>query len=222
MQFNDDLIKFQRDGFLVKDATIPQSLFADFDRQVNNSWQSGKNWITRIKGIGEAKSFPLQSGDKVKQIGALLDDYSKYDPKGFYYLFHSLQEEDDSSFLIKKIKAEMLAAWEDYILRLVSTPYTTHFSLTSYTSFCRLSPHTDYSTKNNPYRLALLLYFGNSQEDISTAPLYFSFREKKHCIEPQKNRSVLFIPTPETLHWIEQVPNDGTLSARLAFSGWLI
>lgn len=221
MHPSSDLLEtLRRDGLLVRDKLLPQAVFDGYARRVRSSWKSREGWVTRVKGPGEAKALPIQPSDKVREIGVLLDAYSSSNPESFSYLYHSLHESNDNACLIKDIAQDTIAAWQDFITHLIVFPYQTNFSLTAYTPHCRLTSHTDYSTDTDPYRLTLLLYFGGEGDDI--VPLYFNFAGHQHRVTPQRNRSVLFVPTPETEHWIEPVPHSSTQSVRLAFSGWLI
>lgn len=209
------------DELLVRDNLLPMPLFAEFDGQVRRSWQTQQGWMTRLKGLGKARALPVQSLDQTKEIATLLDIYSGYATSEFSYLYHSMHEMHDESGLIQAIGREVIAAWEDRIPRLLARPYETNFSLTAYTPYCRLTPHTDYTAEARPYRLTLLLYFGGDG-DNEQAPLHFNYGGRHRIIEARRNRSVLFVPSATTEHWINPIAQRDPEPLRLAFSGWLL
>lgn len=210
----------RRDGLLVRDDLLANTIFSDYARRARNSWQSQEGWMTRVKGPGVEQTFPLLPKEKVQEIGSFLDACSMSNPDEFCYLYHSLNKSNENKGLIEEITRDVIKAWQDCLSNLIAFPYKTNFSLTAYTPHCRLTSHTDYSSVGEPYRLTLLLYFGGEADGVE--PLYFKFNEHQQRIMPRRNRSVLFVPTLETEHWIQPVPESPTQSVRLAFSGWLM
>lgn len=209
----------QRDGFAVQDALLPKSVFDELDRRVAESWRSGIGWSTRVKGAGPSHLLPLQSGTRLRKVAALIDCVMAGSADSFTYLYHQLHNERDESGLLDRIEEVTCSAWRDVIGHLVGPFDRTNFSLTAFTPGCRLERHTDYGGKH-AYRLTILLYFSSKGE--SEVPLMFGDSKTPISIQPVPNRSVIFVPSTATTHWIEPVPFEENYPVRLAFSGWLL
>ena len=203
-------------GFLVRDKLLPQLVFERHKQAVLQSWNSGNGWATRIKAGPEAKIFSRQDQSALEQIEPLVRAHAKNGE--FQYLYHSMHEGRDEVGVIHSIFADVRAAWSDVIDLVAPDATKTNLSLTSFTPGCFLDAHNDHGDGSSKYRVTLLLYFGS--ESAEAGGLVFNYRGKKDVIAPLQNRSVLFVPTSETEHWIERVPNDS--APRLALSGWLL
>lgn len=84
-----------------------------------------------------------------------------------------------------------------------------------------LEPHIDYDINEElRYKVTLIYYFGVSNEISGAGSLNFNYNGGVENILPLSNRGVLFIPSPKTSHWIEEVMSKG--EARFALSGWFI
>jgi hypothetical protein len=220
MQPTDNILaSVARDGFALKDDFLPGALFAELDALVLAAWRDGTGWRTRVKGPGRSSKVPLQSGANVRRIGQLLDQVGGVEGNHFSYLYHQLHVDDDVNNLVRRIEQASLEAWGEATERLIGRYDRTNFSLTAFTAGCRLSPHTDHGGKD-AYRLTMLLYF--TGEGGSEVPLMFGDETTPVCIAPRPNRSVIFLPSPATTHWIAPVPIEDHHTARLAFSGWLL
>ncbi len=209
----------ERDGFAVADDLLPRPVFEDLDARVLASWRGGIGWNTRVKGPGASRNLPLSAGDRLRQIAELVDGVDEGSGDVFTYLYHQLHADRDESGLVRGIEDVALAAWCEAIDRLVGPFDRTNFSLTAFTPGCRLARHTDHGGER-AYRLTILLYF--TGEGSSEVPLMFGGSEAPARIVPQPNRSVIFVPSAVTTHWVDPVPFEDQGTARLAFSGWLI
>lgn len=211
----DALRILKEKGVLVRDDLLPSETFDIHRSAVQNSWSSGTGWNTRIKAGSEAKTFPRQSQDAVDKLRELVRGH---EDKTFQYLYHSMHEENDTRSAIKPILHDVRRAWADVIDQIAPKTRATNFSLSSFTPGCFLDEHTDHTDNENPYLVTILLYFGGAAE--GQGGLIFDFDGHRQTISPNANRSILFVPTPETAHWIETVPNGA--APRLALSGWLL
>ncbi|MET3234181.1 UNVERIFIED_ORG: hypothetical protein ABIC54_006397 [Burkholderia sp. 1263] len=212
--------KLARDGVLIQDEILARPDFEEFDRAARCCWQQMTGWRTRVKGPGAARDIELQDPTAMGRIGALLDAHETANPGEFTYLYSSLHQSRDQSGTVRKIGHALIGAWHGSVGELLAPPFDTNFSLTAYTPHCRLAQHTDFSLGTSPYRLTLLLFFCNT--DAGLAPLHFEFKGKRQVIRAVPNRSVLFVPSPATNHWIEPVVSTDPGVLRLAFSGWLL
>jgi hypothetical protein len=209
----------ERDGFAVADDLLPRPVFEDLDARVLASWRGGSGWNTRVKGPGPSRNLSLETGDRLRQIATLIDRLDDGSGDVFTYLYHQLHADRDESGLVRSIEEVALAAWREAIDHLVRSFERTNFSLTAFSPGCRLARHTDYSGEG-AYRLTILLYFtGEGSNDV---PLMFGGSEAPARIVPRPNRSVIFVPSAATTHWIDPVSFEDEGTARLAFSGWLI
>lgn len=209
----------KRDGFAVADDLLPRPIFEDLDARVLASWRGGIGWNTRVKGPGTPRNLPLAVGEHLHQIAELVDRVDEGNGDVFTYLYHQLHADCDETGLIRSIEEVALAAWREAIEQLVGPFDRTNFSLTAFTPGCRLARHTDHGGQS-AYRLTILLYF--TGEGSSEGPLMFGGGEAPARIAPRPNRSVIFVPSKTTTHWIDPVPFKRDESARIAFSGWLI
>lgn len=209
----------ERDGFAVVDDLLPRAVFDNLDARVRASWRCGSGWKTRVKGPGTSRSLPLTSGDSLRQIAELVDRADDSSGDVFTYLYHQLHADRDESGLVRSIEEFALAAWRDVIENLVGHFDKTNFSLTAFNEGCRLARHTDHGGEI-AYRLTMLLYF--TSEGSSEVPLMFCGKTAPARIIPRPNRSVIFVPSVDTTHWIDPVSCEDECGARIAFSGWLI
>lgn len=220
MSTRDWAAEVERDGLFIRDEIFTPPVFEEFDRAVRCSWEQSTGWHTRIKGPGAARAIPLQGTAQTAQIGALLKAHEAAHPAEFTYLYHSLHESRDQSGIIRTIGDALITEWRECIEDLVDPPFRTNFSLTAYTPHCQLTSHTDHAVGHEPYRLTLLFYLSGSGAGL--APLHFEFNGKRKVIQALPNRSVMFVPSTATNHWIEPVVSTDPRALRLAFSGWLI
>ncbi|WP_268874929.1 2OG-Fe(II) oxygenase [Cereibacter johrii] len=209
----------KRDGFALADDLLPRPIFEDLDARVLASWRGGIGWNTRVKGPGTSRNLSLATGDRLHQIAALVDRVDEGSGDVFTYLYHQLHADRDESGLVRSIEEVALAAWREAIKHLIGPFERTNFSLTAFTPGCRLARHTAHGGES-AYRLTILLYF--TGEGSSEGSLMFGGSEAPACIAPRPNRSVIFVPSATTTHWINRVPFGKAKSARIAFSGWLI
>lgn len=209
----------QRDGYMVQDELLPRSVYNELDRLVLESWRCGIGWNTRVKGPSASRLLPLQTGARLQQVAHLIDRVMDEDCDSFTYLYHQLHNDRDEDGLVRRIEEATCAAWHKAILHLIGHFDRTNFSLTAFTPGCRLERHTDYGG-NDAYRMTMLLYF--TGEGTSEVPLMFGDGNAPTCIRPLPNRSVIFIPSASTSHWISPVPFEDDHTVRLAFSGWLL
>lgn len=216
---NSMLDQLERDGFLVRDNLLHDNVIQHHKSTVQYSWDVGDGWMTRVKAGDTAKVFARQDQKKLTQIKKLVRNGTSY--QGFQYLYHSLHQKSDTTGFIAPILHDVKTAWGDIIAAVAPDTQSTNFSLTAFTPGCFLDAHNDYRDGSNAYRVTLLLYFGG-QTDTSQSGggLVFDYRGKQQTIEPRYNRSILFVPTPETNHWIAALPERS--SPRLALSGWLL
>lgn len=209
----------ERDGFAVADDLLPGPVFDDLDARVLASWRTGVNWNTRVKGPGRPRILPLATGTCLSQITELIDRVDDGGGDVFTYLYHQFHEGCDQRGLVRSIEEVVVTAWRETIEHLVGPFERTNFSLTAFSPGCRLARHTDHGGEG-AYRLTMLLYF--SGEGSCEIPLMFGNGVPPARIYPRPNRSVIFVPSAETTHWIDPVPFQEERTVRLAFSGWLI
>ncbi|MDC9597093.1 2OG-Fe(II) oxygenase [Xenorhabdus anantnagensis] len=210
-------------GFIYRDNFLPNDVFQNLNQEVIKSWHKGTGWRTRVKGTTEAKVLPLQSLANVQKIRSLLNKQMESRYSGFSYLYHSLHQDNDEVGLVSQIRTEVIKGWSAEIRALIGHWDQTNFSLTAYTPFCFLDMHTDYVPDAARYKLTLLLYFGGEGMFPEQADLVFDYRGQKTAIPAIPNRSVLFVPSPETNHGIPSGSVDPSIHfCRLAFSGWLL
>lgn len=210
-------------GFICRDNFLPNDLFRQLNNEVIQSWNEGTGWRTRIKGSTEAKVLLLQPSSNVKKLRSLFNVKNKFRSSDFSYLYHSLHQDNDETGLVSKIRDVVIKGWMTEITELIENWGQTNFSLTAYTQFCFLDMHTDYVPSPPRYKLTLLLYFGNKGMASEQADLVFDYRGQKTKISAIPNRSVLFIPSPDTNHGIPRGTVVDTVQfCRLALSGWLL
>ncbi len=209
----------RRDGYAVQDALLPWAVFDDLDGRVLESWRNRIGWNTSVKGPGPCRHLPLQLGDSARPIADLVDRVTDGGGDSFTYLYHQLRKDQDESGLVRRIEEVTCDAWREAISHLVGPFERTSFSLTAFTPGCRLEPHTDHGGKD-VYRLTILLYFTGT--GTGTVPLMFGDSKVPAIIKPTPNRSVIFVPSTASTHWIDRVPFNGDHTVRLAFSGWLL
>lgn len=203
-------------GFLMRDELLATDVFERHKEAALRSWESGSGWATRIKAGSEAMVLARQDQSALEQIEPLIRAHSE--DGEFQYLYHSMHEDQDDAGIIPPILADVRAAWSDVISLVAPDAVDTNLSLTSFTPGCFLDAHNDLGDGSNKYLATLLLYFGSGNAEAGG--LVFDFRGSRDLIVPVQNRSVLFVPTSDTEHWIERIP--GGAKPRLALSGWLL
>ena len=223
----DDTMKqeLKETGFLIRDDFLPQPLFETLQAEALTVWDDSSAWETRIKGPGDPVSLPRQGRRKLRQISQLLDQQKVKRPEMFTYAYHCLKENATSAPWLDKVTRHLINGWQHEIARLEIQPQSSQFSLTAFTHDCYLDPHTDYSPQHEkPYRLTLILYFQHARSSGNGGCLEFDYMGEKRCVLPKPNRSVLFIPTDQTIHSVPSSsdPLSAQTGPRLALSGWLI
>lgn len=214
---------YLKHGFVVRDNFLPEDVFNELALRAQSSWKSRQGWRLRLKGAAKPISLPLQEAAALEDIRNLIDKKKAADPTCFTYMFHSLQEVDDDHGLVAAMSIGVIQGWEDLISEIGLSWSETNFSITAFSKLCFLDSHTDHQDINNPYQLTLLLYLSSEVESRDKA-LCFDFNGIVSTIEARPNRSVAFVPSSSSNHWIERsLSRDSSLFApRLALSGWLI
>ncbi|MBY0273604.1 MAG: 2OG-Fe(II) oxygenase [Alphaproteobacteria bacterium] len=93
-------------------------------------------------------------------------------------------------------------------------------TLTRYDQFSFLSPHTDFSSDENVYKLSVIYYINYDLGEHSGGDLKLDFGwDKPVYISPKHNRLILFKPQKHTLHEVLPIKEDSSVF-RYAFSGW--
>ncbi|MEL6242985.1 MAG: 2OG-Fe(II) oxygenase [Pseudomonadota bacterium] len=206
-----------RDGVIVRENLLPDTWFDMHRARVIESWHNGTAWETRIKVGDDNRILPRQPESAMPGIAEQVRQ-SKSD-NAFQYLYHSMHESKDTHGIVLPIVEDVRQAWRTELARIAPSANMTSFSLTSFNTGCFLDPHNDHSGNEKPFAVTLLLYFG-SQDVEDSGGLVFNYRGRKRVIPAKANVGVLFVPSPETEHWVEPIPMQA--GARLALSGWLL
>lgn len=206
-----------RDGVLVRENLLPDALFNTHRARVVESWRNGTAWETRIKIDDENRILPRQPNSAMPGIAEQIRQ--RRSDSTFQYLYHSMHESKDTDGIVMPIVEDVRRAWRMELAQIAPAAETTSFALTSFNPGCFLDPHNDHSDSEKPFAVTLLLYFG-SQDMEDSGGLVFNYRGKKRVIQARANVGVLFVPSPETEHWVEPIPMQA--GARLALSGWLL
>lgn len=207
----------ERDGVLIKENLLPKASFNQYRKLVNQSWREGTNWSTKIKIDNQNGILPRQPDSKISFITENVRQRKSDDE--FQYLYHAMHQSKDSNNLVLTIVQEVRDAWHTELSHIAPSATKTSFSLTCFTPGCFLDPHNDHSQGENPFAVTLLLYFG-SDDQGEGGGLVFNYRGTKRVIEARSNVGVLFVPSPETEHWVDLMPENA--HPRLALSGWLL
>jgi hypothetical protein len=207
----------ERDGVLVRENLLPDALFHMHRARVVESWRNGTDWETRIKVGNDNRILPRQPDSAMPGIAEQVR--KRRSDSTFQYLYHSKHQSKDSEGVVLPIVRDVRQSWRAELARIAPAAEMNSFALTSFNPGCFLDPHNDHSDSDNPFAVTLLLYFG-SQDVEDSGGLVFNYRGTKRLIQANANVGVLFVPSPETEHWVDPIPMHA--SARLALSGWLL
>lgn len=207
----------ERDGVLIRENLLPQALFEMHRARVVESWRNGGDWETRIKVGDDNRILPRQPDGAMPGIAEQVRQ--RRSDGGFQYLYHSMHQSKDSQGVVLPIVEDVRQAWRAELARIAPAAEMTSFALTSFNPGCFLDAHNDHSESDKPFAVTLLLYFG-SQDVEDSGGLVFNYRGTKQVIQARANVGVLFVPSPETEHWLDPIPTGA--GARLALSGWLL
>ncbi len=206
----------QSKGFMVKDNLLDSCLYEDYKEKIFRSWSEGINWITKVRALNSASDLTLNKSISLNEVRDLIRKHNK-GPDDFQYLYHSLHESRDLSGVIKCLWNDTMKAWGKDIVDLIPTNYSTNFSLTASNKGCFFDRHTDSGGDSSSYKLTMLLYFGDGD---SEAGLNFDYLGAISHIRPIDNRSIIFQPSNETVHWVDEITSSVT--PRFALSGWFL
>lgn len=214
--------KIANSGFVIFDDFFPNNDFERLNEMVVDEWQNNLSWHTRVKNIESTLTLPRLSRKKTLLLRKVMDRQRKLNTKKFTYLYHSLFKDDDKSSTVTDIENTLFKYYSSLLQQSVKESHDSCFSLTCFTPECYLDMHTDCSNKKSPYKLAIIIYFGDRNGEHGR-DLTFNYHGLTSNIEPIPNRCVMFYPTEETNHAILPVESDDeTVSNRFAFSGWLL
>ena len=218
MQLLEDVSEtLERDGVLVRENLLPPALFEMHRARVRSSWHSGADWETRIKVGADNRILPRQPDNAMEGIAEQVRQ--RRSDGGFQYLYHSMHQSKDSQGIVLPIVEDVRQAWRAELAQVAPTAEMTSFALTSFTPGCFQDAHNAHSESDTPFAVTLLLYFG-AQDVEDSGGLVFNYRGTKRVIQALANVGVLFVPSPETEHWVDPMPSGA--DARLALSGWLL
>ncbi len=205
-------------GYIIVDDFFGPSLFKVLNKLVLQTWSSQKDWCTKVRHKGKSFETSMLDIHQREKVATKINQ-SSFDHSRFSYIYHTATPA--CSDLVDSISNKAIEQWLP-TLGIPWKSYKTQFSLTAFNRHCFIDNHNDYTsgTTMPPYLVTIIVYFGEDTEMSHESPLVFNYKGNEKHIEPKPNRSVMFIPTKDTIHRVE--PNlSSTDRARLALSGWL-
>ncbi|EDK28759.1 2OG-Fe(II) oxygenase [Vibrio sp. 10N.261.52.A1] len=208
-----------KNGFLCIDDFFDKTSFTNFNKAVIESWQQQRGWRTRVGHNGKKFNTELLTLEKRKKVFQKMNQAPVPEDR-FSFIYHFLDQGNDA--LVSQIAKQAVANWLP-LLGLDVTEFEQSFSLTSFNRHCFIDNHNDHtnSAQVKPYKVTIIVYFGNSELLSSQSKLIFDYQGTVHDITPLPNRSVMFFPSPNTTHRVENQQSRGD-EPRLALSGWLM
>ncbi|NRB67650.1 MAG: 2OG-Fe(II) oxygenase [Vibrio sp.] len=211
--------KITQNGYLCIDDFFDKASFANFNKAVIDSWQQQQGWRTRVGHNGKKFNTELLTLEKREKVFQKMN-LPPVPADRFSFIYHFVDQGSD--VLVRKIAKQAMAHWLP-ILGLNATEFEQSFSLTSFNRYCFIDNHNDHtsSAQVSPYKVTIIVYFGDPEFPPSQSKLVFDYQGTVHEITPMPNRSVMFFPSPHTTHRVEHNQSQDD-EPRLALSGWLM
>ncbi|GAL13837.1 hypothetical protein JCM19233_4844 [Vibrio astriarenae] len=211
--------QLKQNGYLCIDELFDEVSFSIINEAVINLWEQQQGWRTRVGHNGKKFNTELLTLSKREKVYNKIHQ-APIPADRFSFIYHFVDQ--NHNMLVNQIAEHAIARWFSF-LGLSETKFRQSFSLTSFNRYCFIDNHNDHtnSTQLEPYKITIIVYFGDLQTSTYQSKLVFDYKGRVQKIAPKPNRSVIFFPSVHTTHRVEvhQSKND---EPRLALSGWLL